>query len=260
MGLITAFYSNGIGPINSSINRYITKQVLKRADIISVRDEGSKIFLETLGIKSKIYLTADPVLVLEPEPKVLGKEILKNEGVDIEKTRAIVGISVRPWIHNYHKTFANFMDFISRELNCDILFIPFHGEGDLEESVKILGLMEEKAYIIEGSYNPKEIMGIISSLDFLVGIRLHSLIFASAVGTPFCGISYDPKIDAFLKIFDKEPIAFIEEMDLNRMCDKIKMFWVNRTDFKKDMDKKVSELKSNIYEHNKKFFSLIGLI
>jgi len=259
MGLKTAFYSNGIGPINSSINRYITKQVLEKADILSVRDEASKVFLKDLGIESKIYLTSDPVLVLEPEPKVLGKEILKKEGIDIEKMRPIVGISVRPWINNYHEVFAKFTDFISRELNCDILFIPFHGKDDLGESMKISKLMEERAFIIEGSYSPKEIMSIISLLDFLVGIRLHSLIFAGAVGTPFCGISYDPKIDAFLRSFQMEPIAYIEEIDLNIICDKIKTLWTNKINLKKHMDKKVSELKSNIYKHNKKFFSLMGL-
>ena len=36
-------------------------------------------------------------------------------------------------------------------------------------------------------------------MDLMIGIRLHALIFAGVMGTPMIGISYDPKIDRFLK-------------------------------------------------------------
>ncbi len=44
-------YANGIGPINRNINRVLTRNILNKVDLITLRDEDSKIFLEELGVK-----------------------------------------------------------------------------------------------------------------------------------------------------------------------------------------------------------------
>lgn len=41
-------------------------------------------------------------------------------------------------------------------------------------------------------------LSIIGCMDLLVGVRLHSLIYAAIMGVPLIGISYDPKCTAFL--------------------------------------------------------------
>jgi hypothetical protein len=52
----------------------------------------------------------------------------------------------------------------------------------------------------------------------MIGMRLHALIFAANSGVAFAGISYDPKVDAFLKIFDLpslngEPEKMLQEIN-----------------------------------------------
>ncbi len=259
MGLITALYSNGVGPINSSFNRYLTKRVLEKTDFLSVRDEDSRAFLRDIGIRKEVYLTADPALILEPASTERGREILKSEGIDIENINSIVGISVRPWVYDYSEVFAKFSDFISRELKSEILFIPFHGEDDIEVSLKIMKLMNERAHVIKGIYNPKELMSIIKRINLLVGVRLHSLIFAAAVGTPFCGLSYDPKIDGFLKMFEMEPIGYMDNLDLDTLCSKVEELWANRESAGKKINEKVIKLSANIKEHNRQFFDFSGI-
>ena len=43
-----------------------------------------------------------------------------------------------------------------------------------------------------------EVVAYTSQFDFILGMRLHSLIMAHAVGVPMIGLSYDPKVASFL--------------------------------------------------------------
>ncbi len=42
-------------------------------------------------------------------------------------------------------------------------------------------------------------IGILSRMKTVVGIRLHSLMFSAGQGVPVVGMSYDIKVDGFLK-------------------------------------------------------------
>jgi polysaccharide pyruvyl transferase WcaK-like protein len=44
----------------------------------------------------------------------------------------------------------------------------------------------------------------------MVGMRLHALIFAAISSTPMIGLSYDPKIDAFLQQVDQPLIGDVD--------------------------------------------------
>ena len=46
--------------------------------------------------------------------------------------------------------------------------------------------------------NAAELCGILADAELVIGTRLHMLIFAASMGVPMIGISYDPKIAAFL--------------------------------------------------------------
>ena len=44
----------------------------------------------------------------------------------------------------------------------------------------------------------REFMQLVSDSDLLIGMRLHSLIFASAIGVPCIAISYDDKVRSYM--------------------------------------------------------------
>ena len=48
-------------------------------------------------------------------------------------------------------------------------------------------------------------------MDVLVGVRLHSLIYAAVMGTPMIGISYDPKVESFLSSIRRPTPFTVEE-------------------------------------------------
>jgi polysaccharide pyruvyl transferase WcaK-like protein len=55
-------------------------------------------------------------------------------------------------------------------------------------------------------------------------MRLHALVFAAVMGTPFIALSYDPKIDGFVKEVEGTNIGAIENFaasDLVKAAEKI---------------------------------------
>jgi len=60
-------YAQGIGPIETSIGKFLTKLFVNRIDLITVRDEQSKELFKKRGVvKPPIYVTADPAINLKP--------------------------------------------------------------------------------------------------------------------------------------------------------------------------------------------------
>jgi N-acetylglucosaminyldiphosphoundecaprenol N-acetyl-beta-D-mannosaminyltransferase len=59
-------------------------------------------------------------------------------------------------------------------------------------------------------------LNVISGLDALIGMRLHSLIFSSIAKVPGFGLSYDPKVETFQRFTGKPWIDFnsLNEKDL----------------------------------------------
>lgn len=59
--------------------------------------------------------------------------------------------------------------------------------------------------ITEDLTDPQLMLEEVSKCDLVIGMRLHSLIYAASQYVPPVGISYDPKIDQFLLRLDSEP-------------------------------------------------------
>ena len=75
------------------------------------------------------------------------------------------------------------------------LFLLFlDGIGEL-----VGGMVRSPHAVCSRRHTVEELRGMLSSMEVVCGMRLHSLIFASAGGTPIVGISYDVKVDSFIK-------------------------------------------------------------
>ncbi|KUG04980.1 polysaccharide pyruvyl transferase [hydrocarbon metagenome] len=201
------FYAQGIGPINRPFSQYLMHAIANKVDYITLRDEDSMFLLQHLGVdRPPIKVTADPVFALEPS--VLDFEemasLLQEYGI---KQHKLVGVSVRYWkaLEGHQVELARVLDTLVNN-DYQVIFIPMDYAHDLTESQRVADLMEKDAIIIDRCLSSLEHIALISNFDLLVGMRLHSLIFAANRGIPFAGISYDPKIDAFLKSFDLQPL------------------------------------------------------
>ncbi len=201
------FYAQGIGPINRNFSKFLMHTIANQVDYITLRDEDSRCLLQQLGVNCPpIKVTADPVFALEPAAADFEQmeRLLREHGVIPPK---LVGVSVRYWkaLEGYQVELARVLDTLMGN-DYQVVFIPMDYSHDLAESRRVADLMEKDAIIIDRCLSSMEHIALISNFDLLIGMRLHSLIFAANRGIPFAGISYDPKIDAFLKSFDLQPL------------------------------------------------------
>ncbi len=204
-------YAHGIGPVNGSVNIFLMKHILKHVHTISVRDKKSRDDLLQLGInKHKIHMTADPVVGMNKVGVQLGKDILKKcLSQNTDKSKPLIGFSLRTKDFSTPKIRQELKNLIkSLDKEYHIIFLPFHLG---EDSELCRWAISEDIPAVAEFVNARQMISIVENLDVLVGERLHSLIFSAVAEIPFIGISYDLKIDAFMKIFDRKPLCKVED-------------------------------------------------
>ena len=203
-------YSQGIGPVNSGFNRRLMIRTLRRVDYIVVRDEGSREFLLDCGLpEEKVIVTADPVIRIRPPELETGKRILEEAQFNFDSDTPKIGIAIKGKLKDE--------DFLSEvcvgikaligKYDARIVLIPFHFSEDMPITEEIKKRIGANVTCIRQKCMTEEMLSIIGNMDLLVGVRLHSLIHAAIMEIPMIGISYDPKVNSFMK-----------SMDLRAMC------------------------------------------
>lgn len=238
-------YANGIGPINKKINRVLTKNILDKVDLITLRDKDSRVFLDELGVKNKnIYVTADPVFTLEPSKDAIIDNIFKEEGVKSDKP--LVGISVRNWTNSESliNNLSKAVDYMISEYKVNVIIIPMHYPKDLSISKSILDkVTKEGCYVISNRHSVEDIMGIIKRLEIIIAMRLHSLIYAATQDIPMVGIVYDPKIEGFLKSIGMEHMCKVENVNYTQLVKNIDYVWKNKDELRNKLMKSDKRMK-----------------
>ena len=192
-------YANGIGPVKKKKNRKMAAKILNKADVITLRDENSLKEAESMGVTVQKFVTADPALSMNGVNSKNAMNLLKEEG--IPQNEKLLGISVREWKEcddTFWTSFTNQTDEICQKYGLTPMFIPLKKPEDEEFSCKLQEKLKTKSYVLKNTYTSEEIVGIFGVCELIIGMRLHSLIYASAVTTPAIGISYDPKVSGFV--------------------------------------------------------------
>ena len=72
-------------------------------------------------------------------------------------------------------------------------------------------MMKNDAKVFPYNSSIEEKILCIKKSKLMIGMRLHALIFAATVNTPMIGISYDPKIDSFLKLVNQSCVGSVDD-------------------------------------------------
>jgi len=214
LGKKTFIYSQGIGPISTPRNRRLTARTLRRTSGIVVRDAKSRDLLLEIGVPERlIHVTADPVIrVKKPDP-ALGLEILRREGCPRREGTMTVGWAVKARRPDpvFFQEVQKCIHWLREEYGADSVLIPFFHDEDLTVCEAIAARMDGQAGCLRQKYLSEETLSIIGCMDVLVGVRLHSLIYAAVMGVPMIGVSYDPKVDSFLSSIDRPTLCDVKD-------------------------------------------------
>lgn len=239
------FYSQGIGPVNKKFGRWLIKRVANKVDAIFVRDEASKQLLQEIGVKKDVGVAIDPVL---------GIATSKSK----EKLGKTVGIYIRPWENeeqNQKMIIAMKEGLIELlQKGYKLYMVPMHYEQDLEISRALKAALEielkdrelnleNQITVLDKKLSIKEVLRYTAEFDFVIGMRLHSLIMAAANCVPMIGLSYDPKVTSFIGQIGVPYCIDVKEIDSNN-------FKQNLEDLEKDLNSQQELLKQS-YERNK---------
>ncbi len=252
LGVPTLTYAIGAGPLENPDTRRMVSETLNRMDAITVREPGAKRLLEEVGVKREIAVTADPALLLAPQP--FTDEMLEREGV--ARGRHLVGMSVREvgpaapdlGLVGYHALLANAADFVADRLEANILFIPME-RGDIRHSHAVIAQMAaaERAHVLKGEYRPGEILGLMDHLDMAIGMRLHFLIFAAIAGLPFIPLPYAGKVAGFLEELGL-PAGTLHEQHAGPLLASIDRCWDLRRQLREVLEQRMPALQARARE------------
>lgn len=193
-------YGQGLGPLALRRNRFLTKCAFNRAKAIYVRDEESHALLREIGVKAPVQVAPDPVLGIDNEvvDTEKGGVLLQELGYDGEKPLALMAL--RDWggkdlVHE----FAALGDYL-----CDqgyaVGLLAMHVDQDDVIAKAVDAHMRGNSFVIAGAYDTPTLFSIFDNASMVVGMRLHSLIIGAALDKQVMAISYDPKVDSFMKM------------------------------------------------------------
>lgn len=241
-------YAVGAGPLEDAAEQQAVRDCLNRADCITVRAVDSRKLLEQIGVQRAIEVTADPALLLEPEP--VTPDVLLREG--LQSDRRLVGMSVRepgraaPDVmeSQYHQLLANAADFMIDRYDIDIVFVPMERQArDIQQAHAVLSQMAfaDRAMVLKGTYTSGQILSLMDHFTFVVGMRLHFLIFAALRRIPFVALPYAGKVANFLQDL-QIPMPPIKVVNAGRLIAHIDRAWDHRQEYQARIDRALPAL------------------
>jgi len=192
-------------------------EALEATNLVVVRDPESRTQLEACGVTRPVHVGADSALVLEPSatpsfcPKAAA--VLAFPGPKIG-----LCVSAQREIANRTALLA----YLDRWVDAGdrrVLFIPMNPVTDaaLMEDLRRMMRHPDRAATLTGRHEPGDILAAASRVDVVISSRLHLLIFASIVHTPFIGISRGSKVDHFLAPYGLRSVGSVEACDFEAM-------------------------------------------
>lgn len=208
---------------------FFLKWVLKKAALITVRDKESfNLALKLVGNTQKLYLTTDPVFLLDAPASEHQKQMCIIVPRDIPRYTEIL-----------IKNLAQLSISIGRKYGLKTDIINFHATSKKDRYIVDTILARTTEIPSSSTHFTLDFNGIIKtfgSSEFAIGVRLHSILISILTKTPFIAISYSKKIENFLKDIGLEKLIIkLEDINPENLSNKFEEVWSKRAEYQEKL-------------------------
>lgn len=257
-------YSQSIGPFNRKLSKILYKFILKKVNLIIVREKISKKILEEMGIDSILGYDAAFDLRKSKDTESL-KKINKLIFEKKKGNTILIGMSILDWKfpnfsgldaklkkEKYYSSLAKSINYLNKKYKCFFFFYPHSIEGLESDDVYAINKvilktnLSDNYLLFKYKYNPRIFLHMLEKMDFCIGSRMHSNIFTLISNTPLVAISYLPKTKGIMGLLGlKEYVLNIDEIDEKKLINKIKLVLENKKILKIKIRKEIQNAKEN---------------
>lgn len=219
----------GAGPLRTGTGRWLASKALSRVELFAARDPGTYQLIQSLSPQTKTILAHDAIFLPGFEQEIAGlshqdKQVI-NGYLGNKQDGLVIGINIRQWFHlasrvlpyqldknSYQKQSQEKMDLlissmqalikeIRSKLNARVLLISAYQPGvvEWEDDLPWLQQLSNRfpddtgVVLTDQPLSMPQYYYLMSGLDIMIGMRLHSTLIALRMGVPSINISYTLK-------------------------------------------------------------------
>ncbi|MCX7997307.1 MAG: polysaccharide pyruvyl transferase family protein [Patescibacteria group bacterium] len=234
LGKPVDLYSMSIGPFTHRWHGVLVARMLNRCRRITIREELSRTCLKDSGVSGpEVRKALDAAFYFQTDQTKAMRNFLMKKGIFF--TRPVLGITVRRCFADEHQAhfeqaFACCAQFTASELGWKVVFIPQvtaadQNDDDREVYKRIAGHLKPHRNIVflRDAFSYKEVKGIYENLSYLIGTRMHSVIFSLTAGVPSIAIAYEPKTLGIMTWLGLQKwVLMKEEVTADRLIGKLR--------------------------------------
>jgi len=254
-GVKILFVSVGADPIRNALSRWVVKPVVPMARYHSYRDEGSRAYMQSIGIDETQTPVYPDLAWGLPEPKereAAGRDGRVTVGVGVMAYHGWTSIEAGHDVHGaYVSKITSFVDWLAERGHRVRLLV---GE---KSDMRVVNAVAERARCVNtGAWvaptpaqSLTDLMVQIAGVDLVVASRFHNVLCALKMGRPTMSLSYMPKCNELL---DQAGIAgyrhMIEDFDLEAVKQDFAKLFAERITLEATIKARVQALKAQLAE------------
>jgi colanic acid/amylovoran biosynthesis protein len=259
LGKPVVIYGQSIEPFGNLVVSAMTRFVLNRVDLITVREPISQRYLHSLGLRSEVVLTADAAFLVPSVSADEAARLLADEGI-CRSSRPLVGITVRHWsfpgqkcaakrLAKYITAMAETIEHLVSDFDATVVFCPqvIHSPADddrlVSQHIASKVHRQDRVTVLTKDYSPGQLKALIGQMDLFLGTRMHSNILALSMGVPTVAISYQKKTDGIMEMLELSD--YVLDMANLATCDilaAVERAWANRFDLRRQLSERIPNM------------------